>query len=191
MSEATDTLLFQVDQPVSLTSYYFNPLALLWHDFRKFQITQYLDHFAKIAKSKCIDNNLIYSHQILPFVNPGWDETKYGVGRDLAVPSDIRLGVSLYGEASYGTSFFDWFKRTRRAVYGITEFHPLRAMDARELNMVFNRHYQNNAQFLSFFVESVGLDEDPTNRPNLFSFDKNNKNAGSDVLYESVKEIFH
>jgi hypothetical protein len=188
---AGKSLLFQVDQPVSLTSYYFNPLAVVWHDFRKYQVTQYLEHFAKIAKGKCIDQDLIYSHQILPFVNPGWDETKFGVGRDLAVPENMRLGISLYGEASYGTSFFDWFKETRRSSYGITEFHPLKAMDAQELKAVFTRHYQNNAQFLSFFAESVGWDENPANRPNIFSFEKKNKNVGSDVLFDSVKEILH
>ena len=188
---AQSALLFNVDTPANLTSYYFNPLALLWHDFRKHQVSNYLEHFAKIAKSKCINPDLIYSHQILPFANPGWDESKFGVGRDLAVPANVRLGISLYGEASYGTSFFDWFKGTQRSAYGITEFHPLKAMDPKELNTVFDRHYQNNAQFLSFFVESVGLDEDPKNKPNIFSFDPMNKNAGSDVLYQSVKEILH
>ena len=186
------SLLFQVDQPVALTSYYFNPLAVVWHDFRKYQVSQYLAHFANVARkaSKCINPDLIYSHQILPFVNPGWDETKFAVGRDLAVPDNMRMGISLYGEASYGSSFFDWFKHTQRSVYGITEFHPLKAMNAQELNAVFLRHHQNNAQFLSFFAESIGWDEDPANKPNMFSFEKKNKNAGSDVLFESIKEIF-
>ena len=122
-------------------------------------------------------------------MNPGWDENKYAVGRDLAVPGDIRLGVSLYGEASYGTSFFDWFKGTRRSSYGITEFHPLKPMNAKALGSVLNQHFQNNAQFLSFFIEGFGLNEDPENKPNLFSFDLKNKNAGSDTLYRSAKEV--
>jgi hypothetical protein len=188
-SESPEGVLFHVDAPGDLSSYYFNPMAVLWNDFRKYQVSQYISHFANIAKSKCIDSKRIYSHQILPFVNPGWDESKFGVGRDLAVPADVRLGVSLYGEASYGTSFFDWFKTTARTEYGITEFHPLKKMSATELNAVFEQHFKNNAQFLSFFVEGAGLDEDPTNKPNLFSFDQKNKNAGSDVLFQSVKEV--
>ena len=186
---ANASVLFHVDSPGDLSSYYYNPLVTLWHEFRKHQISEYLTHFGNIAKSKCINPKLIYSHQILPFVNPGWDENKYAVGRDLAVPGDMRLGVSLYGEASYGTSFFDWFKGTRRSSYGVTEFHPLKAMNTKALDMVLNQHFQNNAQFLSFFIEGVGLDEDPTSKPNLFSFDLKNKNAGSDVLYKSVREI--
>lgn len=186
---ASASVLFNVDSPVDLSSYYYNPLVTLWHEFRKHQISEYLTHFGNIAKSKCINPNLIYSHQILPFVNPGWDENKYAVGRDLAVPGDMRLGISLYGEASYGTSFFDWFKGTRRSNYGVTEFHPLKPMNAEALESVLNQHFQNNAQFLSFFVEGFGLNEDPENRPNLFSFDLKNKNAGSDILYQSVREI--
>lgn len=187
--DASTDILSQVDNPKDQMSYYYNPLAVVWHDFRRQQVTKYLEHFAKIAQSKCIDSDRVYSHQILPFVNPGWDETKFGVGRDLAVPANMALGVSLYGEASYGTSFFDWINESNRRAYGITEFHPLKAMSPAELAFVFDRHYQRNASFLSFFVESVGLSEDPESKPNIFSFDKHNKNAGSDTLYESVKNI--
>lgn len=184
------TILFQVDQPANLASFYFNPLAPDWHAFRASQVGRYLEHFAKIAKGKCLPHDAVYAHQILPFVNPGWDETKFGIGRDLAVPPGIQLGISLYGEASYGTSFFDWMRSQKRNGYGITEFHPLRSMSAPELSGVFQHHRKNGARFLSFFAESTGWDEDPANQPNLFSFDKNNKNAGSDALYESTQAIF-
>jgi hypothetical protein len=162
---------------------------VLWHEFRKQQVSQYLAHFGSIAQNKCINPKLIYSHQILPFVNPSWDENKFAVGRDLAVPPTMRLGISLYGESSYGTSFFDWFKGTLRTHYGVTEFHPLRAMKSAELESVLRQHYANNAQFVSFFAEVAGLNEYPGHKPYLFSFDPNNKETGSDVLYESVKEI--
>lgn len=183
------SVVFYTDHPADMTSYYYNPMVPLWHEFRKSQVASYLGHFGKIAKSKCIKPEFVYSHQILPFVNPGWDENKFAVGRDLAVPNDLRLGISLYGEASYGTSFFDWYALTKRSAYGVTEFHPLKAMDATTLNSVLEKHYLNGAKFVSFFAESYGLTEDPTNQPNLFSFAKNNKNAGSNVLFESIREI--
>jgi hypothetical protein len=183
------SVLSYTDHPGDLTSYYYNPLVELWHEFRKSQVANYLDHFGTLAKSKCIKPELIYSHQILPFVNPGWDENKYAVGRDLAVPANLQLGISLYGEASYGTSFFDWYGGIRRNAYGVTEFHPLKAMDAPTLNSVFEKHYLNGAKFLSFFAEGYGLTEDPTNQPNPFSFARNNKNAGSDVLFESTRAV--
>lgn len=182
-------IVFQVDSPSDWSSYYYNPLVPLWHEFRKTQVTKYIEHFGSIAKSKCLPAKSIYSHQILPFVNPGWDETRFAVGRDLAVPASVQLGVSLYGEASYGTSFFDWFQSTRRPSYGITEFHPLKGMSSVELKKTFDQHYQNGTKFLSFFVESVDLDDDPTSVPNQFSFDRRNNNAGSSVLFKSTLEI--
>lgn len=183
------SVLFVVDHPAPLSAYYYNPLVPLLHDFRNTQITHYLNHFGNIAKSKCIKPELIYSHQILPFVNPGWDENKFAVGRDLGVPRSMSLGVSLYGEASYGTSFFDWFSASRRDGYGVTEFHPLKPMDPPTLTRVLNQHYQKNARFLSFFVDSAGLDENSKDSLNIFSLTPHNQNAGSNVLYESVREI--
>ena len=184
-----EDLLFVLDHPKPLSAYYYNPLVVLWHDFRKTQVANYLNHFGDIAKSKCLAPELIYSHQILPFVNPGWDENKFSVGLDLGVPASVRLGISLYGEASYGTSFFDWFAGTGRQSYGVTEFHPLKAMDAPTLNRVLEQHYQNNARFLSFFVDSAGLDENSKDSLNVFSFTPHNQNAGSNVLYQSIREI--
>ena len=182
-------VLFVLDHPKPLSAYYYNPLVALWHDFRKTQVSHYLNHFGNIAKSKCINPDLIYSHQILPFVNPGWDENKFAVGRDLGVPPSVSLGVSLYGEASYGTSFFDWFAGNGRQAYGVTEFHPLKAMDPPTLSGVLEQHYRNNARFLSFFIDSAGLDENSKDSLNVFSFTPHNQNAGSNVLYQSVRDI--
>ena len=196
---ADGKLLFNVDFPKELSSYYYNPLAALWHDFRKTQVSDYLSHFEKIAKSKCIAKDKIYSHQILPFVNPGWDVTKYAVGNDLAVPASLNLGISLYGEASYGASFFDWYGRSGRTSYGVTEFHPLKAMDATELKAVFDKHARHNAKFISFFAEAKGLysqdqpaapdDSEGTKASTDFTFSRRNKSAGSSVLFDSVREI--
>ena len=47
--------------------------------------------------------------------------------------TDIELGVSLYGEPTYGTSFFNWLDSSPHKHYGVTEFHPLKAMDPKEL----------------------------------------------------------
>ena len=183
-------ILFSVDAPESASTYYFNPLVPLWHAFRKEQVTRYIKHFADIAKGKCIPPERIYSHQILPFVNPGWDETKFAVGRDLAVPADVRLGVSLYGEASYGTSFYNWFIGTHRSAYGVTEFHPLKAMSPEDLDAVFGRHRDNGAEFVSYFLDGVGVEGDAGKVRNIFSFDSRNNNAGSDVLFRSVSSLF-
>lgn len=181
-------LQFSLDFPAEMADFYYNPLVPLWHAYRQSQIEAYLAHFRALVARSCLGGERVYSHQILPFANPGWDVNKFATGTNLAVPREVALGVSLYGEASYGASFADWLRQSRRARYGITEFHPLRAMTARELGDVMRLHRQRGAAFLSFFVAADGADDGSASGANLFAFDPNNRKFGSDVLYESARE---
>ena len=187
--EPDATLQFSVDSPSQAASFYYNPLAALWHQFRQQQIAGYLDHFAKVARQGCLPAGKVFSHQIVPFANPGWDQSKYATGRDLAVPHTMRLGASLYGETSYGASFGDWFSATGRSGYGVTEFHPLKPLAPLALSQVFQTHQRHGAEFLSFFVNAYGLRDDPTYQGNPFSLDLDNAHAGSDVLFRSIQTI--
>jgi hypothetical protein len=103
----------------------------------------------------------------------------------------MQLGVSLYGEATYGDSFFSWKRDNRRGGYGVTEFHPLRAMDASELQSVLQRHQQNGARFISFFMEGTGSEplKDTKLVKNIMSFDALNQQFGSDALYSSMHQL--
>lgn len=185
-------LRFSVDTPQpDLLDVYYNPMVRLWLEYRQQQVQGYLETFAREARSAgaCLSADRFYSHQILPFSNPTWDVTKFAVGRDLAVPPDLSLGVSLYGEASYGHTFFDWFSRSARPLYAVTEFHPLRAMAPQELAAVFTRHKNNGARFLSFFMEAEGLGDDRASKPNPHSFNIQNKSFGSDDLYRATQAV--
>lgn len=184
-------LAFSLDAPADGASYYFNPLVPLWNDFRAQQVRDYLEHFRRVAAGSCIPADRIYSHQILPFVNPGWDRSKFAVEDDLDVPADVMLGVSLYGEASYGSSFFDWLATTGRAAYGVTEFHPLRAMAPAELGEVFGRHAAHGARFVSFFVDAAGAPPWRAGVSNPMSFDADNPLHGSAQLRRSVQMLMH
>jgi hypothetical protein len=181
------TASFAVDSPAEHASYDFNPLARLWHAFRHQQVRDYLAHFQRIVARSCIPEERVYSHQILPDVNPGWDINKFATGGDLGVPSNLNLGVSLYGEASYGQSFVDRLTRLHRANYGITEFHPLKPLPMDELQAAFLRHRAKGARFLSFFVNGKGLLDSHPALTNPFSFDPDNPKFGSDQLYEGVR----
>ena len=182
-------LLHYLDGPAELSSYYFNPLAVQWNAFRAQQVRDYLDHFRSVVANTCIPADLIYSHQILPCVNPGWDTSKFAVEQDLDVPLPLGLGVSLYGEASYGRSFFDWFGSTGRTTYGVTEFHPLRPMDASALGAVLQRHAAHGARFVSFFAESDGSGPWREGVHNTMSFDAGNPHHGAVQLREAVQGL--
>jgi hypothetical protein len=188
-SAAAPGVEFHVDAPADLSSYYFNPLAPLWNAFRASQVRDYLDHFRALAAASCVPPQRIYSHQILPFVNPGWDVSKFAVEQDLDVPASLGLGVSLYGEASYGSSFFDWLRRTGRGDYGVTEFHPLRAMTPEQLGGVLRRHAEHGARFLSFFAEAEGSGPWREGVSNVMSFDEANPYHGSAPLRAAVQAL--
>ncbi|WP_255440835.1 beta-galactosidase [Caenimonas sedimenti] len=178
-----------VDVPADLSSYFYNPLVPLWHEFRGQQVVDYLLKFNGALKS-CLDATVPrFTHQIIPFTNPGWDHTKFAIEASLKKLPGVGMGVSLYGEPTYGTSFSDWLRRNRPGPYGITEFHPLKTLAPAELGKVFRTHARQGAQFLSFFMEPRWNGHRTSRHINLFSLDPENKAYGSDKLYEGVRAV--
>lgn len=177
------------DEPRDHANYYFNPLAREWQTFREAQVLQYLEYFNSIVANSCLSATPRYTHQIVPQFNPGWDSGKYAVAASLQPMKTLRAGVSLYGEASYGRSFAEWFKQSPHEHYGVTEFHPLQGMTPRQLGEVFDQQRDNGASFLSFFVETRWHGQRVAPLPNPFSFDSDNNQHGSDRLFVSVKTL--
>ncbi|MFM9917409.1 MAG: hypothetical protein ACKVOX_16520 [Rhizobacter sp.] len=186
---ADESLLSYVDLPAERSSYYFNPLVPLWHRFRASQVVDYLRYFDDRVRRSCLADVDTYVHQITPFTNPGWDVNKFAVDASLAPFGRAHLGVSLYGEPTYGTSFFDWYARSEHRTYGVTEFHPLRGMAPDEARRMFEHHRTSGAQFLSFFLDTLTLDGSTPVLRNQFSFDPANPGSGSDRLYDTVKTL--
>jgi hypothetical protein len=176
------------DEPRDLASYYYNPLAREWLAFRESQVQTYLQHFNRLFDTGCLANTPRYSHQIVPNFNPGWDSEKYAVSASLQPQTKLQLGVSLYGETSYGPSFTAWLRQNHHSRYGITEFHPLRAIPPKDLSALLHRHQDQGASFLSFFMDT------PTHTHlgeglNLFSFGQHNPQHASDQLFDSLKQV--
>jgi hypothetical protein len=189
---AADRIAASVDTPADLAAVFFNPLVPLWHEFRANQVASYLGSIGRRLQGTCMADVPRYVHQIAPFVNPSWDATKYAVDASLRTIEGVRLGVSLYGESSYGRSFFDWYSENSGQIwYGVTEFHPLRAMDADELQRTLDRHHAHGARFLSFFVD--GLPRLPVgDAESIFVYTTFNPDVpalGSDRLFRAVQEI--
>lgn len=181
-----DGVRYHIDLPEDHSAYFYNPLVPLWHAFRQAQVVRYLQFIRAKAQDGCLAGKQAYVHQIIPFANPGWDAEKFAVQDSLTASGDLALGASLYGEASYGSSFLDWLERTGPRPYGVTEFHPLRAMTPKALDDVWEKHRSRNARFVSFFLEPL-THEVVVNTPrNLFAFDPGNQAFGSDQLYGAV-----
>lgn len=191
---------FWLDTPSDQLSLYYNPLVLHWHEYRQRQVTDYLKHFAGLVRHSCLGSGPVYTHQIVPFANPGWDASRFAIDDSLGDSTGMRLGISLYGRATYGPEMIDWLRSRRSKVagvgahggsraYGVTEFHPLKAMSAHELNQVLTSHHAEGAQFISFFMEPRVKGKLFEPGINLFSFDPQNTAYGSDSLYEAMADI--
>lgn len=176
-----------IDYPGDMAAFYFNPLVPLWHEYRNAQVSRYLALFAQQVRESCLGNVPLYTHQIAPFVNPSWDATRFAVDASLRQPPGLRLGISLYGEPIYGHSFFDWLESTKHRSYGVTEFHPLKAMSADEIRSVLDRHRTRGAVFVSFFVDARPVDLRDPSADNMFALDPRNRQFGSDQLYNAFR----
>lgn len=178
-----------IDWPAEQSSYYYNPLVPLWHSFRGQQVVDYLQFFQGVVKQSCLAGTPHYTHQIIPFTNPSWDENKFAIQVSLRALPGMRLGVSLYGDATYGTAFSQWYASTGHPGYGVTEFHPLKAMNAPALQHTLNQHAARGAQFLSFFLEPHWQGQLVARDANMFSLSPENAPFGSAQLYQSAQRL--
>jgi hypothetical protein len=194
----TDTA-FYVDSPKDQQSVYFNPLVPLWHGYRASQVTAYLAHMGKVVQNTCL-GPVVSTHQIIPFTNPGWDESRFAINDSLRLAGGMGLGISLYGEPIYGDSLTKWLNGTAQpgavrprpgvsGQYGITEFHPLKPLDAQELREALLRHWGQGAYFVSFFLEPRWEGGRIEPGMNLFSLDPQNPRFASDRLYQSFSNL--
>ena len=188
-SSPGDALQAHIDMPADQSSYYYNPLVPLWHAFRQRQVVDYLKFFDAAVSRSCLSDTPHYTHQIIPFTNPSWDANKYAIEASLQPMANIRLGVSLYGDASYGNTFSRWYAKTAHRGYGVTEFHPLKPMDAPSLRRVLDRHAAQGARFLSFFLEPRWHGDIVARDHNLFSLDPDNAQFGSAQLYRALQQV--
>ncbi len=194
LAAADASIVGSVDTPDDLSSVFFNPLVPLWHEFREQQVAHYLSFIARRLKGTCLSGTDTYVHQIAPFTNPSWDATKYAVGASLRPIAGLNLGISLYGESAYGASFLDWYSgQPGHQRYGVTEFHPLRGMDAAELGQTFDRHRAHGARFLTFFVDGQPRRPVPKTQ-SVFVYTTFNPDIsafGSDRLFASVRALMN
>ena len=185
---ADAALAAHIDLPAEQSSYYYNPLVPLWHAYRGQQVVDYLQFFDGVVNRSCLAGTPHYTHQIVPFANPGWDANKFAIQASLRPQGSLRLGVSLYGDATYGKAFSRWLDRSGHRVYGVTEFHPLKALDAPTLQDVLARHAAQGAAFVSFFLEPRWQGQRVERAHNIFSFDPENAQFGSDRLYQAARQ---
>ncbi|MBV8620758.1 MAG: hypothetical protein JOY84_17970 [Curvibacter sp.] len=188
-AEADAALRQHIDTPEELASFYFNPLARLWHRYRNQQVVSYLDYFTRQLHGSCLGQPTLYTHQLIPYGNPSWDANRYAVDASLQSQPGLAPGISLYGRTAYGPEFIRWLHSTGHTKFGVTEFHPLTPLDTRQLAGTLDRLHQHGARFVSMFLESRIDGKLTEHLRNEFSFDPDNPTSGSDVLFHSLETL--
>lgn len=185
------TLRYYIDAPIENARFRYNPLVPLWHDYRNQQVVQYIQHFQRMLANSCLGKLPLYTHQLVPYSNPSWDSNKYAVDTSLQPQPGLNLGVSLYGETTYGNSMIRWLHGQGHTHYGVTEFHPLKQLSPEELKTTLSQHQTAGAQFISMFVEGRWQGHYMSEDRNLFAFDPDNHAYGSDALFSALKAILN
>lgn len=186
---ASGTIPYWVDLPKENKFYLHNPLAEYWHIFRQKQINDYLLHYKKIFDGTCLAKTPHYLHQIVPHTNPGWDAQKFAIQRSLRPQSDVRLGVSLYGQPGMSAAFMRELRAQGHKHYGVTEFHPLKPLSPEDLRATLDLHRNGGADFFSFFLEPVWQHRPVERAINPFSLSPGNPYKGSDQTFDSMRQL--
>lgn len=83
-----------------------------------------------------------------------------------------------------------WYRSTGHRGYGVTEFHPLKAMDAPAMQRILAQHAARGAEFLSFFLEPRWHGQLVARGSNMFSFDPEKTNASALTICTPASRIF-
>lgn len=177
-----------LDTPHDGRAVFFNPLAVLWHEWRAQQVVDYLAHFDRVLAASCLADVPRRTQQIFPARRSGWDSSRFASDASLRPFGQVTLGINLYGEPSYGAEFFDWLARSSvQRHYNVTEFHPLRAMSAADMRATLERHRAHGAHTFSFFLDAPAAGDNTASSP--FVFSAANPQHHSDTLFSALRGV--
>lgn len=188
-TQSLDGLAFHVDLPSPTRIYIHNPLAEQWHAFRRQQVVEYLRYFADLLQGSCLASTPLYTQLYIPSHDPGRDPEKFAVQHATLPQSNVRLALSLYGQAGLDGRFLDELQLAGHKRYGVSEFHPLKGLDGPTLHDVLQMHRRRGADFFSFFLEPVWHGTAVERTANPFSLSPSNPFKGSNVTFEALQTV--
>ncbi len=182
-----------LDMPPPLQDVYYNPLARDWNHYRESQVFNFLKTFHERALKAGLPAAKLYSHQIIPDVNPSWNPQLFASTQTLDGKAPWKQGLNMYG----GATNSDWLRGFMKqhqigSGYGAPEFNPQQwKLDGTHL-AALKAHYDAGATFISPYYFSVinqrfkGAAEHGVNRMEL---SPDNPKDGSDKFYKAIVEF--
>ncbi len=180
-----------LDLPKSSQDLYFNPLARDWNAFRAEQVLHFIEHFNAMALAAGIEQDKLYSHQIVPQVNSSWNAKLFSVDRSLKFGLPWRSGLNMYG----GAADSDWIRAfigERHLVgYGVPEFNPQQWKRPGVHREAMLSHYRGGARFISPYYLSITSGAELTGRATLNRLEirPDNPVEGSAAFYQAIGEL--
>lgn len=179
-----------LDYPQPLQSFYYNPLAALWLEFRNHQVRAYLEHYAGIAASSCLRPDQLFIHQIAPQMNASWNHNLMAVDASLEPSPAYNMGINLYGGAAYGGHFFQWKKGRGIDRYGVPEFHPMRPLSEEDVATLLMRHKENGAAYIApYYITGIPSQMWKESDHNKFRISSANTDYGSDTFFRGLQRV--
>ncbi|MDD2547378.1 MAG: hypothetical protein PHI55_14020 [Burkholderiaceae bacterium] len=181
-----------LDLPRAGQDLYHNPLARDWNRFRAQQVRDFLGRFHAVAQEAGLPADKLYSHQILPQVNPSWNPQLFAIGESLDGKAPWKTGLNLYGGATDSAWVRDFLRERGIRDYGVPEFHPQQWKSAGVHLAALRSHQEAGARFVSPYYFSVvpqrfkGAPEHGVNR---LEISPNNPKDGSDQLYQAIRDF--
>lgn len=184
---------FWLDMPAQLQDVYYNPLAKDWNQYRESQVYAQLAVFHERAIAAGLPAAKLFSHQIIPDVNPSWNPQLFASTQTLDGKAPWRQGLNMYG----GATDSDWLRGFMKqhqigSGYGAPEFNPQQwKLEGTHL-AALKAHYDAGATFISPYYFSVinqrfkGAAEHGVNRMEL---SPDNPKDGSDKFYKAIVEF--
>ncbi|MDR0226941.1 MAG: hypothetical protein LBI66_11005 [Burkholderiaceae bacterium] len=182
-----------LDMPGMGKDVYYNPLARDWNHYRESQVYAQLAVFHERAVAAGLPAAKLYSHQIIPDVNPSWNPQLFASTQTLDGKAPWRQGLNMYG----GATNSDWLRGFMKqhgigAGYGAPEFNPQQWKVDGTHKAALQAHYDAGALFISPYYFSIvdqrfkGSAEHGVNRMEL---SPDNPKDGSDKFYQAIVEF--
>jgi hypothetical protein len=136
---------FWIDSPRNLQDVYFNPFAVRWQQFREEQVPRHIGKLFQLAVEQGFPADRLFSHQLLPHLNGGWNDTLFAAGRSFDA-AQFQPGLTLYGGLTVSSLAL---AGTAGRPYGVPEMHPLLSKDPAEPLQALEFAHAHCARFVS------------------------------------------
>ena len=179
-----------LDLPKSGQDVYFNPLARDWNEFRAEQVLQFIGKFYAIARQAGIEQDKLYSHQIVPEVNSSWNAKLFSVDQSLKFGLPWRTGLNMYGGAADSDWVREFIAERTLVEYGVPEFNPQQWKRPGVHAEAIQSHLHGGARFISPYYLSITSKPELTGRETLNRLEirPDNPVEGSADFYQAIRD---